>query len=77
MRNIVLVTGGAGYIGAHVCKALATQGYVPVVFDDFSSGHREAVRWGVVVEGDIRDAAAVDRTFRMFRPDSVVHLAGR
>lgn len=53
-RPSVLVEGGAGYIGAHAAQALATAGYRPVVYDNLSSGFREAVRWGPLVHGDIR-----------------------
>lgn len=49
----VLVTGGAGYIGSHTAKALASQGFDPVVLDNLSSGHRWAVRWGPLAEGNI------------------------
>jgi len=45
-RGAILVAGGAGYIGSHVCKALAAEGYLPVTLDDLSSGHAEAVQWG-------------------------------
>ncbi|WP_414693330.1 NAD-dependent epimerase/dehydratase family protein, partial [Phenylobacterium sp.] len=48
-KSAVLVTGGAGYIGAHTAKALHEQGYFPVVYDSLSSGFREAVRWGAFV----------------------------
>lgn len=48
----ILIPGGAGYIGAHMCKHVAQAGHVPVVFDNLSTGHREAVRWGDLVEGD-------------------------
>ncbi len=57
MSQAVLVTGGAGYIGSHACKALATAGYRPVVFDNLSRGRRAAVRWGPLVEGDLADRA--------------------
>lgn len=60
----VLVTGGAGYIGSHTAKALAEAGHRPVVFDDLSAGHVEAVRWGPLVVGDVRDAAAVSAAMR-------------
>ena len=46
MKSAILVTGGAGYIGSHTCKALAMAGYQPVVLDDLSAGHCEAVKWG-------------------------------
>ncbi len=71
----VLVVGGAGYIGAHICKALAARGDTPIVFDDFSSGHAHAVRWGPVVRGDIRSADDLDRAFSDHAPDAVMHFA--
>src|SRR5207244_7513549 len=55
MSRSVLVTGGAGYIGSHACKVLARAGHQPIVFDNLSRGHREAVRWGPLVEGDLAD----------------------
>src|SRR6266567_4517383 len=55
MSQSILVTGGAGYVGSHACKALASAGYIPVVYDNLSRGHREAVRWGPLVDGDLRD----------------------
>ena len=72
----VLVTGGAGYIGSHTAKALAAAGHTPVVFDDLSNGHAEAVRWGPLVIGDVRDQAAVETCMREHRIDSVIHFAG-
>jgi UDP-glucose-4-epimerase GalE len=72
----VLVTGGAGYIGAHTAKALAEQGFRPIVFDDLSLGWREAVRWGELVEGDIRDGALLERVLRDRAVSAVVHFAG-
>ena len=58
-RGSVLVTGGAGYIGSHAAKALHQAGYRVVAFDSLVAGHREAVRYGDIVEGDITDLAAV------------------
>jgi len=72
----VLVTGGAGYIGSHTAKALARAGHLPVVYDDLSNGHREAVRWGPLVVGDIRDSASVEACLREHRIDSVINFAG-
>jgi UDP-glucose 4-epimerase/UDP-arabinose 4-epimerase len=72
----VLVTGGAGYIGSHTSKALAKAGHLPVVFDNLSNGHAEAVRWGPLVVGDVRDAATVEACMREHRIDSVIHFAG-
>lgn len=71
----ILVTGGAGYIGSHCCKALAAGGFEPVVFDNLFMGHREAVRWGPLIEGDMRDADALDAAMRDVRPDAVMHFA--
>ena len=59
MRNGVLVTGGAGYVGSHACLRLAEAGFKPIVFDDLSNGHERFVQWGPLVRGDIRDRAAV------------------
>jgi len=53
----VLVTGGAGYIGSQTCKALAAAGHTPIVYDNLSGGHRWAVRWGSLEEGDVCDLA--------------------
>ncbi|MES1943258.1 UDP-glucose 4-epimerase [Salinisphaera sp. PC39] len=74
-RPTVFVTGGAGYIGSHACKALAGQGYRPVVYDDLSRGHRDSVRWGPLVEGDVLDTAALERALREARPAAVMHFA--
>jgi UDP-arabinose 4-epimerase len=71
----ILVTGGAGYIGSQVCKALAAAGYLPVTFDNLQYGHRWAVRWGPLVEADILDRAALDRAFDQFKPMAVMHFA--
>jgi UDP-arabinose 4-epimerase len=73
--SAVLVTGGAGYIGSHTCKALARAGYTPVAFDSFEHGHRWAVRWGPLVEGDLGDRALLARTFEQHRVRSVIHCA--
>lgn len=71
----ILVTGGAGYIGSHACKALSRAGYEPIVFDNLSSGHTSAVKWGPLVKGDIRDGAALDRAFQEWKPVMVMHFA--
>lgn len=73
--SIVLVTGGAGYIGSHACKALAKAGHLPVVYDNLVYGHREAVRWGPFVEGDIADRSRLDATILEFQPEAVMHFA--
>lgn len=71
----VLVTGGAGYIGAHACKALARAGYLPVTFDDLSTGWAEAVRHGPLEEGSLLDRARLEAVFAAHRPMAVMHFA--
>jgi UDP-glucose-4-epimerase GalE len=71
----ILVTGGAGYIGAHCCKALSEAGYVPVCIDDLSTGSRDFVKWGPLVVGNVRDAALVAETIRSHRVAAVMHFA--
>jgi UDP-arabinose 4-epimerase len=71
----ILVTGGAGYIGSHTCKALAAAGYSPVVLDDLSTGHSWAVKWGPLVVGDITDRELVAKTLKRFNIQAVVHFA--
>jgi UDP-glucose-4-epimerase GalE len=71
----VLVTGGAGYIGSHACKALARAGYDVVVFDNLAAGHREAVRYGEFVEGDVLDTGAVRTALRRHAAGAVMHFA--
>jgi UDP-arabinose 4-epimerase len=71
----VLVTGGAGYIGSHTCKVLAQQGYQPVAFDNLSSGHAWAAKWGPLEQGDILDRAGLDRVIEKYRPDACLHFA--
>ena len=71
----ILVTGGAGYIGSHVCKALALAGYLPVAFDSLEMGHEWAVRWGPLERGNILDRARLDAAFAAHRPHAVVHCA--
>ncbi len=71
----VLVTGGAGYIGAHACKALARAGYVPVTYDNLSTGWRGAVKFGPLEQGDLADRARLDAVFAAHRPVAVMHFA--
>ena len=73
-RPAVLVTGGAGYIGSHCCRALAAAGYHPVVFDNFSTGHRSFVT-GSLVEGDVADKTALARAFAEHDIVAVMHFA--
>jgi len=69
------VTGGAGYIGSHACKALARGGHEVVVYDNLVAGHREAVGYGPLVEGDITDLASVREALRTHRITAVMHFA--
>jgi len=74
MRS-VLVTGGAGYVGSHACKALAAAGWLPVAYDDLSSGHADLVRWGPLEVGDVGDSTNLDDVFERHRPQAVMHFA--
>ena len=71
----ILVTGGAGYVGAHACKALASRGFLPVVYDNLVYGHRQAVKWGPLEVGDIADRATLDAAIERHRPVAVMHFA--
>ena len=71
----VLVTGGAGYIGSHACKALAAVGLTPVVYDNLVYGHEWAVKWGPLERGDINDRARLDEVIRLYRPEAILHFA--
>jgi UDP-arabinose 4-epimerase len=75
MSEAVLVTGGAGYIGSHACKALARAGYRPVVFDNLSRGHRAAVRWGPLVEGNLTERDKLAAALDQYRVSAVMHFA--
>ena len=74
MTNI-LVTGGAGYIGSHACKALAQAGYVPVTFDNLNTGWQDAVKFGPFERGDLLDRARLDEVFAKYQPAAVMHFA--
>jgi UDP-arabinose 4-epimerase len=71
----ILVTGGAGYIGSHVCKMLSEHGHLPIAFDNLSVGHSESVRWGPLIVGDTRDLSALADTMSRVRPDAIMHFA--
>jgi UDP-arabinose 4-epimerase len=73
--SAILVTGGAGYVGSHACKALAAAGYTPVAYDNLGRGHRELVRWGPLEVGDLADRARLDEVFARHRPEAVMHFA--
>lgn len=71
----ILVVGGAGYIGSHMCKLLRQNGFTPVVVDNLSSGHKHAVKWGPLEVADIRDSDALDAVLTKYNPQSVIHFA--
>lgn len=76
MSDAVLVAGGAGYIGSHVCKALAGAGFSPVCYDTLEKGHEWAVRWGPLERGDIGDADRLREVFAKHKPRAIIHMAG-
>src|SRR5262245_27162060 len=71
----ILITGGAGYVGSHCAKALAAAKHEVFIFDSLLFGHREFVRWGPLIEGDVRNVAALDDIFSTYRFDAVMHFA--
>ena len=71
----VLVTGGAGYVGSHVCKLLASKDIRPVTFNSLENGHKELVRWGPLITGDIRDKAAIRHAIDQHQIEAVFHFA--
>jgi UDP-glucose-4-epimerase GalE len=75
MSKAIMVTGGAGYIGSHACKALARAGYTPIAVDNLSRGHRDAVRWGPLVEADLADRSMLGEIMRRFGVAAVIHFA--
>ena len=74
MKNI-LVVGGAGYIGSHTCKELAKRGFNPIVFDSLIYGHREFVKWGEFILGDLADIQQLRLVFEKYHIDAVMHFA--
>lgn len=74
-ERAILVTGGAGYIGSHACKALKRSGYTPITYDNMVFGHDWAVKWGPLEVGDVLDRARLDEVFTRYRPAAVMHFA--
>lgn len=72
---MILVVGGAGYIGSHINKMLHNNGYDTVVFDNLVYGHKEAVKWGVLEEGDLADTKRLDEVFEKYDIEAVFHFA--
>ena len=75
MSDTVIVTGGAGYVGSHTCKALASAGFLPVTLDDLSRGHVRSVRWGPLEQVSLLDREGLARTLAKWRPVAVMHFA--
>ena len=71
----ILVTGGAGYIGSHACKALKQAGYTPVTFDNLSTGWQDAVKFGPFEQGDLLDRARIDEVMQKYTPSAIMHFA--
>lgn len=71
----ILVTGGAGYIGSHACKALFHAGFFPITYDNLSVGHKEAVQWGPLIIGDLKDQKLLRETLKNEKPIAVLHFA--
>ena len=71
----IFVTGGAGYVGSHCCKAFAAQGWSVVVYDNLKHGWRDMVRWGELIEGDILDAPTLNAAVERVKPDVLAHFA--
>jgi UDP-arabinose 4-epimerase len=74
-KGNVLVTGGAGYIGSHTCKALSAAGFIPVTYDILVHGHPEIVKWGPLVHADLTDREALREAFAKYQPVAVIHFA--
>ena len=73
----VLVIGGAGYIGSHVCKELYIKNYYPITFDNLSTGHKSFVKWGPFEEGDILDTKRLEMVLQKYKPNCVMHFAAK
>ena len=74
-NRTVLVTGGAGFIGSHTCKALSRSDFLPITYDNLSTGHAEAVRWGPLYHGDVRDVLRLTEVLQETRAVAVLHFA--
>ncbi len=74
-KGNILVTGGAGYIGSHVCKELFDKGYNPITYDNLILGHRWSVNWGPLEVGDINDESRLVEVINKYKPHAVMHFA--
>ncbi len=74
-KPILLITGGAGYIGSHAVKEAQANGFEPITYDNLSEGHRWAVKAGVFVKGDLANRAQLLKAFQKYKPQAVMHFA--
>jgi UDP-glucose 4-epimerase len=74
-KKFILVTGGAGYIGSHICKELYKTKYIPVTFDNLSTGHKSFVKWGPFVKGDIQNYKDIKTKLNKYKFFAVIHCA--
>ncbi len=72
----ILITGGAGYIGSHVVKELLKEKHQIFIYDNLSKGHRQAILGGVLIKADLSDKKRLDKVFKKYKPQVVIHLAG-
>ena len=75
VKASVLVTGGAGYVGSHACKALSQAGYLPIAYDSLERGHHWAVRWGPLEVGWLHDRRRLDEVLLKYKPTAALHFA--
>jgi UDP-arabinose 4-epimerase len=71
----IFVTGGAGYIGSHTCKALRGTGFNPITYDNLERGNPESVKWGALEVGELADGVHLRETLARHRPSAVIHFA--
>jgi UDP-glucose 4-epimerase len=71
----IVVTGGAGYIGSHTCKALRRAGFDPITYDNLIRGNPESVKWGALEVGELTDEIKLRETLARHQPAAVVHFA--
>jgi UDP-glucose-4-epimerase GalE len=76
-NELILVTGGAGYVGSQTCKLLFENGFIPITFDNLSTGHQENVKWGPLEIGDLRNKKDIERLFDKYKFKSVFHFAAK
>jgi len=71
----ILVTGGAGYVGSHTCKLLFSAGYLPITYDNLSTGHADSVKWGPLIIGDLHQTSLLSSALKQYKPIAVIHFA--